>query len=113
MTSALDSIRIPRSSSRCQMSRTRSGGSPSSPVIWTSRSVPPATGRYRSAPSRLYASASERGEATGGSTGIGSGGVVARPAALLRNERDRLDDLGIAGAAAQVPGDRHPDLLVV
>ena len=40
------STAIPRSSSRPQMSRTRSGGSPISPVTCTIRSVPPATGRH-------------------------------------------------------------------
>ena len=38
-------IAIPRSSSTCHRSMTRSGGGPSSPVSWTSRSVPPAIGR--------------------------------------------------------------------
>ena len=41
---------MPRSSSSRHRSSTRSGGGPSSPVIWTMRSVPPAIGRQPSPP---------------------------------------------------------------
>ena len=94
-------------------SSTRSGGGPISPVIWTSRSVPPASGRWRppAASVGLASEAGERpavdgiGQATerarpGGSASAGpSPARGRRPAA---RQRDRLDDLGVAGAAAQV-----------
>ena len=72
MVSAPSLTEMPRNSSRCQMSRTRSGGGASSPVIWTIRSVPPAMGRSPSvAASMSSASTSVRGETTGGSTAAG------------------------------------------
>jgi hypothetical protein len=67
---------MPRSSSRPQMSRTRSGGSPISPVIWTMRSVPPASGRHGAPPHRpggRSAAARRVGDSDGGSTAFGIG----------------------------------------
>ena len=54
-------IAIPRSSSSRHRSMTRSGGAPSSPVIWTSRSVPPAIGRCGCSARSSYASRREYG----------------------------------------------------
>ena len=48
MTSASPSSSIPRRASSRPRSRMRSGTGPSSPVIWTIRSVPPAIGRQAS-----------------------------------------------------------------
>ena len=62
---------IPRSSSSPHRSTTRSGGSPSSPVRATIRSVPPAIGRVRPSATASRASARLRGLTTGGSTGTG------------------------------------------
>ena len=63
---------MPRSASSRHRSTIRSGGSPSSPVSATIRSVPPAIGRAGPAARTAYASARSRGLETGGSTGIGS-----------------------------------------
>src|SRR3990170_2720462 len=76
MTSASPSTLIPRSSSSAQMSRMRSGGSPSSPVTWTMRSVPPASGRHggpEASARRAYAASRRVGDSDGGSTAFGIG----------------------------------------
>src|SRR4029079_5453394 len=100
---------MPRSSSTRHRSTTRSGAGPISPVSWTSRSVPPAIGRC-GAPARIaYASASVRGETTGGSTGIAGPRSARARAPAERGELDRVDDLRVARAAAQVAGDGLAD----
>src|SRR5688572_7623864 len=81
MMSASASTRMPRSSFSPQMSSTRPGGSPISPVIVTIRSVPPARGRHAppsasASASRAYASSSAVGDAEGGSTAFGIGSAA-------------------------------------
>src|SRR5688572_5680995 len=87
MTRASPSTPIPRSSSSAQMSRMRSGGSPSSPVTWTIRSVPPASGRHggpEASARRAYAASRRVGDSDGGSTAFGIG--LARSAAEAAQE---------------------------
>src|SRR4051794_16363872 len=97
---------MPRSSSSLDRSIIRSGGGPISPVIWTMTSVPPAIGRCAPVANTAKASVKVRGVSIGGSTGIGSG---PRP----RGVGDGVDDLGVAGAAAEVARDRLADRVLV
>src|SRR5688500_10133026 len=90
---------MPRSSSSAQISSIRSGGSPISPVTWTSRSVPPAIARH-GAPSesarRAYAASRRVGDSDGGSMAFGIGGSAPQSA----QEADE-----------QVDANRHEDEL--
>src|SRR4051812_41281125 len=97
---------MPRSSSSLERSIIRSGGGPISPVIWTMTSVPPAIGRWAPVARIANASLNVRGVSIGGSTGIGSGPWPG-------DVRDRVDDLRVARAAAEVAGDRLADRVLV
>ena len=66
------SIAMPRSSSSPHRSTIASGGSPSSPVRATIRSVPPAIGRAGPVGEDRVGLGEARGLVTGGSTGIGA-----------------------------------------
>src|SRR3954469_1745720 len=101
---------MPRSSSSRERSSIRSGVGPSSPVMATMTSVPPAIGRAGAAARRSYASNRLRGVSIAGSAGIRTG---ARSLGRGSDGGDRVDDLRVARAAAQVAGDALADAVLV
>ena len=97
-----------------QVEHARPAAAPSSPVIWTMQvgaagDRPP--GRRPPASRRVGASASERGRLDRRLERHASGIPAGR--ASLGGQGDRLDDLRVARAAAEVAGDRLADRVVV